>query len=345
MTGYQVRTHFIALLAAPTLAWGQACPAGAEAGPHILNGTRVTLLEIAQDDSYANERWLIGKEGVATGLVNSEHSCWYGGEVRFDDGTSRYFYRVAVDAGSASGTWPTCDAGALVAPIPHGTQTLVLGVHPDDLMFGSPLLAPGTVVTTFGQMSAIEDCWMSGSLQTLDGTEHYLHRVSLGSDANLCPANAIRSTPQAGERLQVVRVHHDSLDTEQALFTVGLPVDAVGTMDIEDSCWLAGDLFIPSSNQTLPVSRIALAQGNGANTTCTTAASARVGDTVVVASVGLSDSYAVVVHRVVGTEGIVRRITSTSDGCWVAGEVVASNGVQYRFTQVSLVPVAASDDE
>ncbi len=333
-----MRTCLIALLATPTLAWGQACPTGADTGPRIPNGTRVTVLEISQDDSYASERSLIGKEGTATDLMNSEHSCWYGGEVQFDDGSSRYFYRVAVDAGNSSGAWPTCDLGALVPPVPSGTQTLILSVHPDDSYYGNPQLAPGTVVTTSGQMTQTEDCWMSGSLRTQDGSEYYAYKVSLGSDANLCPANAIRSAPQAGERLQVVRVHGEAPQPEHAFFTDGMPVEAVGKMGIEDSCWLTGDLFIPATSQTMPATRIALARGNGASATCSGASTVRVGDSVSVASIGMADPYAAVAHRVIGTEGTVRGVSSASDSCWVAVEIEGTNGVRYRFTQATFTP-------
>ena len=74
------------------------CPAGAIAEDTVIpDGTSVTLLLLHPDDAYYGSEGddRLPLQGVVTGDLHRNESCWLGGGFETPDGQSFYFYKAA----------------------------------------------------------------------------------------------------------------------------------------------------------------------------------------------------------------------------------------------------------
>lgn len=327
-------------LAVPGLVWAQACPAGAETGPRIASGTQVTVLGIHRDDSYAHETTYIGQTAtVGSTLTNNEQTCWFGGDVTYADGTYRYYYKFAVDAGGASGVWPQCDAKALTRPIRRGERVVVLAVHPEDSFYDTRDTMLGRIATATTDLQLTNDCWYSGSLTMEDGSETYAYKVSLADDADLCPYNAMTALPLPGAELQIAAVHNDVSASERTALSVGTTLTATDQLRMTDGCWVSGPL-VTSDGSTVQATRVALARTDGTRTTCAgDATPAEAGARMRVSGVHAADPYGAVANDILGTSGTVLAVRPGVDGCWSETDFEGDNGVRYRFSRATFSPL------
>jgi hypothetical protein len=326
----------LVLVLAPD-ARAQSCPTHAETGPAIPSGTRVTVLDVHQDDAYHVDRpRLTGKTGTVDGELSSNGACWFGGSVNLDGEGSWYFYKVAVEAGGASGTWPLCTDEMLRDPIRRGQTVRVAAIHPDDAYGAGQMLSEGAAVIAQEDLVNNGGCWWGGSVQTKDGTPAYLYKVAFVPDRDACPAGALTDVAPVGEPLTVAGIHPDHPASGLA---VGDTVRAEAPLAAWKRCWFEGELTGPLGAPQ-PVRGVALRRGGGGALTCPAGAAngpLAGGSAVRVLGVHVDDPYAAVSAAVVGRVGRLDAAAAGA-GCWRAADLLTEGGVRLRFDRVALAP-------
>jgi hypothetical protein len=195
-------------LGVPTAADAQSCPSGSVRSGTIASGTRVRLLGLSEADAYYSSRGsVVGKTGRVDRLDptgSGKSSCWYGGQFYGDDGSSYYFYQVAVEVLGSGGS--SCPAGAFTGSVVSGgTRVRLLTVSADDAYYGTRHGIEGKVGRVDGTWSKMgEPCWFAGQFYGDDGSSHYFYQVAVeiqsGGSANACPGGAATSNMADGTR-------------------------------------------------------------------------------------------------------------------------------------------------
>jgi hypothetical protein len=318
------------------LAAAQQCPERAERGPSIASGTSFEVLAVHAEDSLVGEepRW-IGVTGTTTGMT-STGPCWFQGDVTRPDGTTSYFYKVAVDARGASGVWSDCPVGALYEPPPAGRRLTVLALHPEDSS-GYSGLATGMMVTSSAEVVSNGGCWFGGLVRLDNGQDVYTYKVAYGSEEDVCPVAALTGPLPAGTAARIARVHPRD-PNPPATLPVGEPVVA-RALKATGACWYSG--VIEVDGQPITVQRIALGRAGGALARCPDgAANAPLGAGARARVVGVhpDDAYASVHEDLIGRDVILSGSTGVV-GCWHRGDARTPEGTPMRFYRVALAPV------
>ncbi|TNE85105.1 MAG: hypothetical protein EP330_27265 [Deltaproteobacteria bacterium] len=111
----------------PKMATGAGCPESSWTGT-LWSGQRVKILDVHKDDAWLPEHdEIVGQSGmIETSLEGS--GCWLEGAVRTDDGTYRFFHKVAVGE-PAEKPIPTLRAASRKNTLPKGTAVQLVDIH------------------------------------------------------------------------------------------------------------------------------------------------------------------------------------------------------------------------
>lgn len=159
---------------APAPSSGTACPSGALRG-NPTNGQSYTVLGLHPDDAYTGGTTVTtGMRVTFDGETQVRDGCWISGSAARADGTSLYFYKVAVQGGGRTAPAPrggglvlnSCPSNAARGRIPAGTRIRFLGVNPDDAYSsGTSSFAVGDVLTAKEELTNHGECWFGGPVE------------------------------------------------------------------------------------------------------------------------------------------------------------------------------------
>jgi hypothetical protein len=229
------------------------CAADASTVASFVEGTKVTVVEIAPIDLYYGERtkWL-GQSGKVTLSLLNGGGCWYGGEITFDNGEVRYFASIQVKESSAS----TGSGGNLSklnaytgASLALGTSVTILDVSSSDIFYGSRSSIIGKACKVGdGPLLSAGSGWFSGQLYCVDGTSYSFAQVSVmlvTKEAKL-PAKVTKYTGKSvkkGTALQIIEIGSDDIFFGQRDTIVGKSgCSASEALSSSEAGWFTGGI-------------------------------------------------------------------------------------------------------
>ncbi|MBK9329336.1 MAG: hypothetical protein IPM95_08495 [Sphingobacteriales bacterium] len=170
----------------------------------ITKGTKVKILEIANADSYYEERAsFLGKDATALGDLSNGKEGFYSGTLEIE-GTSRtcFFTDVKVSKiESSKSTAPKVNTKSdFTGSIPSGTKFKISEISTEDSYYRDRNEIVGKTGTTNSSLTVDGEGYTSGSLSTDDGKSYYFYKVKLGKpDAKVsaAPTTAAKTTSPA----------------------------------------------------------------------------------------------------------------------------------------------------
>lgn len=240
------------------------CPSGASSST-FSKGDAVKIAGISLDDSYLHDADnLVGMSAIVGTEFEHETDCWYSGNLVCADGTTRYFFRVAVKgAGSgsgkklaaSSGSDGTCPSQAYhEGEIPKGTKVQIAAVSKEDAYFSDRSGIEGKSCTVGADFNMKSDCWYAGNLIFADGTSKYFYRVAVTKDgattsggttgqASTCPSDAVRDrTFSKGTKVIVVGISDKDSFYEDSPKLVGKTYLVDDDFTYQEDCYYSGNL-------------------------------------------------------------------------------------------------------
>ncbi len=231
------------------------CPSGA-ASNDFAQGDKVKIVGISLDDAYIGDaKSIVGLSATIGTDFSHKEGCWYGGNLVCSDGTTRYFFRVAIAASSkklaATKTDPNgaCPSGAVSGTVfNEGDNVRIVGISKDDAYVSDASSIVGLSATVGTEFSYKEDCWYGGNLVCSDGTTRYFYRVAIAGNAaktkkSGCPSDAATGTSfPKGSRVTVVGISPEDSYYKDGDRLIGKTYIVGDDFRYSEGCYYVGNL-------------------------------------------------------------------------------------------------------
>jgi len=334
------------LIAPAPVAHAQGCPSGAFSSGVLPAETRVRVLAVSESDAYFPQRAeIVGKTGTVDRMdpTGSSGQCWYGGQFNGDDGSSYYFYQVALEVIAGGGG---CPSGSYTGTeVYSGTRVRILAVSPEDAYYGTRHSIEGKVGRVEGTWSKMgEPCWFAGQFYADDGSSNYFYQAAVeilsgGEVADSCPPTASTASLTEGTRVKVLAIHSEDAYHSDAARIIGIQGKVSGDLHSNGGCWMGGGFTADDGTYyyfyKAAVEVIAYTPSTpcppGANT-----APLSEGTRVKIVALHPDDAYHSDAARIIGTVGVVSGGLTSSDGCWMGGGFTADDGNYYYFYKAAV---------
>ena len=166
----------------------------------LAKGTKVKILEIAQTDSYYDERAeFVGKDATALGEITKNSDGFYSGTLETSGGRTCFFTKVKLSATAKSTVSSKSDFEA-GSTIPSGTRFVVLEVPESDAYYSDKKEIEKQTGTTTSSLSVDEDGYVGGSIDLDNGKNYYFYKVKLGKSTSVAPAKTTKTTEEKNKK-------------------------------------------------------------------------------------------------------------------------------------------------
>ncbi len=236
------------------------CPSGASSND-FNEGDQVKILAISPDDAYVSDaNDIVGLTATVGTDFSTKEGCWHGGNLVCSDGTTRYFYKVAIKSnggGSASSKGDKngpCPSNASSSNFSIGDKVTIVGISADDAYVSSASQLVGSTATVGTDFSLKEGCWYGGNLACSDGTSRFFYRVAIkgnsGGSASSkddkngpCPSGASSRNFSKGTKVTIVGISNDDAFNSDASTLVGMSATVDSEFSLKEGCWYGGNLI------------------------------------------------------------------------------------------------------
>ncbi len=242
-----------------------------------------------------------------------------------------------------------CPPGAATMPtIRSGTSFVVLSLLPEDPNYHEYAQMMGMDGKPTGDLTNTGGCWYEGPVRSDSGESFQLQKAALYLDlitradtrtytTNICPAESIRTVPNADTVYTLSALHHDdayagggTARRETLVFEAGAT--------LTDDCWISGQAATTSGSERhfSKVALAALPQGSrviaGCPSTATTAAIPQ-GTQLKFLGIHADDDYSMGAGSfVIGDVMTTTAILTNNGSCWFGGRTeMADDSTQHFF--------------